>query len=441
MREYKMKSSKNPKVLNYVIKSILDPIFRLLEKLKIVEYDAREFIRKSTKEADDNNEVVNKVVEEYLDRDRMLTQAVIDARNRLSDMIRKSLYNPNIPDGEEGVGGETIPNTPSLTDKPLTDIEFGFIKDGNTILLAGVIGRGLAAGRDNSVLNDFTFSNPSNTEFPSFYLNDILKLSPTHALIGSNHGLIEYDVGTMKSLVRTTSHGLNTNTVKALMPVNNSINEQAGFIAGTTKGMCFSPNGVRWLNVDPAFKNTVTCFHSAQSLDKKSKFAFVGTTRGLYYFDAASYIDDIDKRVILLKGIMNIAPSNYINAITYNSIKDTLYVATDNGLLLVNGIMAYMNAKDFDEPPSSYRIYGSNQGLSSTLCFDLALMPNQKLVIATANGLTVTSDFINFSYITKKNPEISNEGLESYMCEKIIRRNALSITVLHPIGLTEGIIV
>jgi hypothetical protein len=436
-----MKSSKNPKVLNYVIKNILDPIFRLLEQLKGKEWDAKEFIRKSTKEADDNNEVVNRAIAEYEERDRILRQRVTDARNRLSDMIRKSLYNPNIPDGEEGVGGETIPNTPSLLDKPLTDIEFGFIKDGNTVLLAGVIGRGLALGRDNNISDDFTFSNPSNTEFPSFHLNDILKLSTTYALIGSNHGLIEYDIGTMKSLVRTTSHGLNTNTVKVLVPVVNSHNEQAGFVAGTSKGICFSPNGARWLNVEPAFTNVVTCFHSSQSLDKKTPFVFIGTTRGLYYFDVSSYVDDINKKVIPLKGIVNIAPSNYINAIAYNSVKDILYVATDNGILLVNDIASYINAKKFDEAPSSFKIYGSNQGLSSTMCSDLALMPNQKLVIATANGLTVTSDFINFSYITKENPELNYQGVKSYMCEKLIRRNAASITVLHPVGLTEGITV
>jgi hypothetical protein len=441
MKEYEMKSSKNPKVLNYVIKNILDPIFRLLEQLKNKEWDAKEFIRISTKQADDNNEVVNKNIAEYEEWDRILGQRVIDARNRLSDMIRKSLYNPNIPDGEEGVGGETIPNTPSLLDKHLTDIEFGFIKDGNTVLLAGVIGRGLASGRDSNVLGDFTFSNPSNTEFPSFYLNDILKLTTTYALIGSNHGLIEYDVSSARSLVRTTSHGLNSNTVKVLVPVVNPESEQVGIVAGTSKGICFSPNGVRWLNVDPTFTNAVTCFHTSQSLDKKTSFVFIGTTRGLYYFDAASYIGDIDKKVSFLKGIINIAPSNYINAIAYNSIKDILYVATDNGLLLVNNISSYINAKNFDESPSSFKIYGSNQGLSSTLCFDLALMPNQKLVIATANRLTVTSDFINFSYITRKNPEVNQQGVENYMCEKLIRRNAASITVLHPVGLTEGITV
>jgi ligand-binding sensor domain-containing protein len=435
-----MKSSKNPKILNYVIKSILDPIFRLLEELKNKEWDAKEFIRKSTKEADDNNDAVKEAVAAYMVKDDLLNQAVINARSRLSDMIRSSLYNPNIPDGEEGVGGETIPNTPLLIDKPITDIDFGFIKDGNTILLAGVIGRGLAIGRDNDIAGDnFIFSNPSNIKFPSFYINDILKISTTHALIGSNHGLIEYDVATTKSLVRTTSHGLNTNTVKAIAPVLNSANEQAGYLAGTTKGMCFSPNGVRWLNVDLTFKNVVTCFHSTQSLDKKTKFVFVGTTRGLYYFDASSYIDEVDKRVIYLKGIINISPSAYINAIAYNSIKDALYLATDNGVLVINGIMAYMAAKNYDEPPPNYRIYGSNQGLSSTLCFDLALMPNQKLVIATANGLTITTDFINFSYITRKISGSNNQGLESYMCEKLVRRNAVSLTVLHSIGLTEGI--
>jgi hypothetical protein len=41
--------------------------------------------------------------------------------------------------------------------------------------------------------------------------------------------------------------------------------------------------------------------------------------------------------------------------------------------------------------------------------------------------------------VTRKN-EGNPSGLESYMCNKIIRKNAVSITVLHPIGLTEGIV-
>jgi ligand-binding sensor domain-containing protein len=364
------------------------------------------------------------------------------AQNNISDMIRRSLYNPNIaPDEGGGItgGGETIPNTPLLIDKPVTDIEFGFVKEGSTILLAGIIGRGLAAGSDSDILGNFDFINTSNLNFPAFCVNDILKVSNAFALICSNHGLIEYDVTSGKSLVRTTSYGLNSYTVKRIIPVLTSLNKPGGYISGTSKGICFSHNGARWLNVDQVFTDMITCFHSSQSLDTSAKHIFIGTSKGLYYFDAASYIEEEKEKVIRLDGIMTVTPNRYINAIAYNSVTDTLYVATDNGLLRVNDITAYMNAKNYSEEPPNYKVFNSNHGLSSTLCFDLALMPNQKLVIATANGLTITQDFINFSYIAKKTPENGYEGLESYMCNRLIRRNAVSVTVLHPIGLTEGI--
>jgi hypothetical protein len=436
-----VKSSKNSKVLNYVIKNILDPILKLLEKLKVKEFDVGEFIKNVKSQADDNNEAVKDAVKAYEDKHKLLDDTIIYSQNNISNMIRRSLYNPSVVPNEEDEteGVDTLPNTPYLTDKPVTDIEFGFVKDGGTILLAGVIGRGLAAGSDGNIKGDFIFSNPRNLYFPAFCINDILKISTTFALICSNHGLIEYDVTTGKNSVRTTSYGLNSNTVKRIIPVLNSSNEPGGYITGTSKGICFSYNGVRWLNVDPVFTDIVTCFHSSQSLDTSAKHVFIGTSKGLYYFDAASYIDEGKEKVIRLDGIMTVAPNRHINAIAYNSITDTLYVATDNGLLRVNEITAYINAKDYTEDPPIYKVFNSNHGLSSTLCFDLALMPNQKLVIATANGLTITQDFINFSYITKKTPENGYEGLESYMCNRLIRRNAVSVTVLHPIGLTEGI--
>jgi hypothetical protein len=437
-----MKSSKNPKVLNYVIRNYLDPILKLLEKLKVKEFDVSEFIKKVKKQADDNNEVVNNAVKAYEDDHKLLDDAILYAKNNISDMIRRGLYNPNVVPNEEdgsGVGGETIPNTPYLSDKPITDIEFGFVKDGGTVLLAGVIGRGLALGSDSNIKGDFAFSNPSNLYFPVFCINDILKISTTFAFMCSNYGLVEYDVTTGKSIIRTTSYGLNSNTVKRIIPVLNSENKQAGYIVGTEKGVCFSYNGARWLNIDSGFTDTINCFHSSQSLNPVSKYVFIGTRRGIYYFDAAAYINGGIDRIIRLDGIMNVAPNRYINAIVHNTITDTLYIATDNGLLRVNDIMTYINAKKYNEDPPSYKVYNSNHGLSSTLCFDLALMPNQKLVIATANGLTITTDFINFSYITKENPETNYEGLKNYMCNRLIRRNAVSLTVLHPIGLSEGI--
>ena len=73
--------------------------------------------------------------------------------------------------------------------------------------------------------------------------------------------------------------------------------------------------------------------------------------------------------------------------------------------------------------------------------FDIYTIDN-KLVICTSNGLNITEDYSKFTMITKSintyNPT-SEELLNSFICNKIIRKDSNKYTVLHGIGLTEGI--
>jgi hypothetical protein len=436
-----MKSSRNPKILNYVIRNVLDPIFHLLDKLLVREQEANQYIEEVTSIENTQNEKVNSDVEAYGETEYLLEKTIKTDKDLISDMIHRHLLNPNIGYGEGEVGEIPHEETLFITDKLISDIGYGFVKNGVSVLLAGITNRGIALGPDTNIEGEFTFLNPNEeAKFPSFTVNNILKLSTYFTFIATNAGLVEYDITTGNYLVKTTSHGLNTNMIKRIIPLKSHNALKAnGYLAGTNKGVSFSPSGDRWLNVDKTFKQIITCFHTSQKLEEVYTSVFIGTTKGLYFFDANNYITQENGEVVLLEGVMRILPSNYINAVAYNSLTDTLYVATDNGITIVDDIMSYIEQGRITEIPHSYRVLNSNHGLSSTLCFDIALMPNQKIIIATANGITLTNDFITFSYITKRVTE-SSSGLKSYMCNKIIRKSAVSITVLHPIGLTEGIV-
>jgi hypothetical protein len=310
------------------------------------------------------------------------------------------------------------------------------------VLLASVSNYGLAIGTDTNIEGEFVFVNPNkNASFPSFMINDILRLSTRFAFAGTNFGLVEYDIVTGSYIVRTTSNGLNANSVKRVAPLKTTDSTDInGYIAGTNKGASFSFNGSRWIDIDKSFKHIVTCFHISQKLDEIYSFVFIGTNKGIYYFDANDFINEGGGAIIPLEGVMKTLPSNYINGIAYNSNNDAIYIATDSGITVVNDIMALISQNNIANTPPSYETFNANKGISSTLCFDIAIMPNEKIVAATANGLTVTSDFKTFSYITKK-IESGPPGLESYMCNRIVRKNAAHVSVLHPIGLTDGVII
>jgi hypothetical protein len=435
-----MKSSRNPKVLNYVIRNVLDPIFHLLDRLLAKEKEANQYIEEVSSIENTQNEKVNADVASYDEKESLLEKTIETDKSLITDMIQRNLLNPNIGYGEGE--GEERPHEETLliTDKLISDIGYGFIKDGISVLLAGVTNHGIALGGETNITGEFTFLNPNEKiKFPSFTVNALLKLSTYFTFAATNAGLVEYDITTGNYQVKTTSHGLNTNMIKRIIPLKRyDASTTNGYLAGTTKGISFSPNGDRWLNVDKTFKETITCFHTSQKLEEVYTGVFIGTTKGLYFFDANNYITQENGEVVLLEGVMRIMPSNYINAVAYNSLNDTLYVATDSGITIINDIMSSIEQGKITEIPSSYKSLSANHGLSSTLCFDIIIMPNQKIIIATANGITLTNDFVNFSYITRKVTEFS-PGLENYMCNKIIRKNAVSITVLHPIGLTEGI--
>jgi hypothetical protein len=434
-----MKTSKNPKVLNYIIRNVLDPIFSRLEKLKEKEKEERDFLNISEKKANDNIKAIYEGIGKYTKNDET-TRHMIEGNNEiLSSLIRSKLYNPNLMD-DEGSGGAIVPDTPLITDKSLNCLSYGYIKDGVGILLGGIINKGLAVGPEENTQGNYEFYNPLNNKFPSFSPNSILKTTQSTALVATNNGLIDIDLALNTYIARTTSYGLNTNLVTRIVSVANTNAEKIGYVAGTSKGISFSPTGIRWLNIDKKFTRNVICFHRTQKINESLKEVFIGTTRGIYYFNINEYVSKPeDYKIAYMSGIAEILPSYYINSLAYDTVYDKFYIATDSGILLIYNFSSYIQAGDFSLIPPTFEIFDALHGLSSTMCFDVVVMPNHKVFIATANGLTITSDFKAFSYITKKASSSDIVGLNSYMCSKLERKNNNALTVIHPVGFTEGI--
>jgi hypothetical protein len=434
-----MKSSKNPKVLNYIVKNALNPILKKIEQLKQKEIEHDDFIENAYNHMKENKDSVNLKEDDYALHENMIRELIVGNNERLSYLIHTKLYDPNLIK-EEGDTGESDALDKLIMGKAITSLAYGFVKSSVSYVLAGIINHGLGIGKEAEIQNDFEFINPSNDTFPSFYPNDILKLSTGSALIATNNGLVEYDLMTGKYYLRTTSFGLNKNVVTRIIPIFNGVGEKSGYIAGTSKGISFSPTSARWVNIDKSFTRAITNFHTSEHLNTVYDKVFIATTHGVYFINIARFIEDDSVGVIFLKGITEISPATYINSIAYDATHDKLYIATDSGILLVNDISVYLQEENYEDIPSSYEIFNSRSGLSSTLCYDIAIMPSFKICIATANGITITSDFNNFSYITKKKGS-SNSGLESYMCTRIIKKAGNAITVLHPLGFSEALII
>jgi hypothetical protein len=438
-----MNTSQNPKVLHYVIRDKLSPVFERIEKLAAKEKDINTFLNNSAVVADESKERVNNFIDNYKNNERVVRERLENNIHNLDALIDNQLYNPNVPFVDDGGSGEMIPETPLITDKALTSLCYGFIKNGSPYILAGISNRGIAAGPDTGVNSVFSFKTPEKQSFPSYYPNDIVFESDNTALIPSNNGLVLYTISSETYTVRTTSFGMNANEVKRIIPVKNNNENTFGYIIGTKFGISFSPNLNVWLDVDPEFKMNVTAFHVVPQLDHAYSFVFIGTVNGIYYFDINEYLETGSSPVQKLSGLMDSLPNiRYIHALAYNDDNNTLYIATENGVITVKNIFDYI-LSGVAAPPSSDTIsmYRGINGLSSTLCYDISIMPNHKIIIATGNGLTITEDFISFSYITKKVGNTTNTGLNSYMCTRIIRKNDSLISILHPNGLTENIAV
>lgn len=437
-----MITSRNPKVLNKVVMQKLNPLLAKVTDLVNMSSDVKNFIDENVESKNTNMETVSNITENFHNSQDIVYTEIDKSNTLLSEMIVADLSNPNTAPGTGGgESGTPIEETKLINDKTLFTVAYGFVKDGVSMTLAGVSGKGLAVGENPAYEANFEFKNESNDKFSSQYVRDILLVNPTRAFISTNNGLVDYNVETGNYINRDNSFGLNTKRVVTCTHVKTSDSTQTGFIAGTEVGVNYSPTGERWVNVDKTFKASVTCLSRTQSHNLKQTILFIGTDSGLYFVDLDEFLIDGVSKVHHLKNISNALPSTYINSVAYNTVKDTLYVATDGGLTVVTDVMAHLKSNyDSGEKYTACTTYTSRSGLSSTLCLDIFLKTDSTVIIGTTNALTVTKDFANFTYITKKQSSYDQHKLlNSHMCKKIVRRDASTITVIHTVGLTEGL--
>lgn len=445
-----MQTSRNPKVLNHALRyktrSILDKVAALESKRDSVN----EFIAEKESAATELMNDVNANKEKYESQQETVIDQINKANNDLTSLIKNKLYNPNVNTSEEteSGGGEETKETNYITDKIIKACQYGFVVDGKDVVLYSISGKGITIGEQPVTdTKEYTFFNPGNDDipFPSYYVNDILKDDPEHAVLSTSTGIVLYDVYSGNYKIRSTDYGLPNKEVLSVIKVKTSDGLHEGYLAATKKGLAFSPTGEGWTVVDRSFKEECTCLSSTGKLNTPQTLVFIGTTSGVYYLNFDDYFNEEseNKKVVLLSNYSQKLPSTYINSLSYNTKKDILISAGLGGISVLNNASTYANSEAGDISASDYANYTSGDGLTGTTCYSVLWTSSEnKLIVGTSNGLSITTDFRSWTQITRiANSENvnSDQRLVNHVCNKIVREGTNLYTILHGVGLTESI--
>lgn len=456
-----MQTTRNPKVLNNVLKYKLRPILDKISSLETIKEDNESYVSSIQSKVDSMKETAVKEIAEYDEENAKLDLVITQANKSLSNLIKNTLYNPNSSTINTGSGTEieTSEETKFISDKTLEAACYGLVIDGIDYSMYSITGKGIAFDTlDDNVQNkEYTWRNPVNSEnpFPSYYINDILYVNSNTVLCATNNGVVLYYIDTGKYSLMDKSYGLPSNKVYRLIKAGTKDGSVSGFVAGTEKGIAYSPNGKQWTTIDSSFTESTVCLSNSNLINTPQNLVFIGTSSGVYYIDIDKFLtannnSDIDYRTVKeIVGLNLMIPSIYINGVAYDTVTDTLAIVSLSGLVIINKVSELINCKT--EITSSlknsdgvlfYQIFGATTGLNTSSCYDCTYTVDNKLIICTSNGLNITDDYTGFYSITKfvnnYNPD-SDEKLNSYICNRIIRMNDHKYTVLHGIGLTENI--
>lgn len=448
-----MQTSRNPKVLNKVLKYKLRPILDRITKLEDVQLDNENYIKNITSQVGNMKEQATKELDEYNTASAKLDTSLNKADKNLSNLIKNSLYNPNSTTQTGGGGsGEIVTDeeTKFITDKSLDSACYGLVIDGVDYSVYGVTGKGIAIGANPGVDKEYDWRNPGNDSkpFPSYYVNDILFDNTDCVLISTNNGIVRYNMKDESYSIMDKSFGLPHNIVHRIVKVKTSDGTFRGYLALTEKGICFSPDAKRWTNLVPDFTESCISVSKTNLIDTPQDIVFIGTAGGIYYFDVNKFINEDIREVKSIPGLNLILPTTYVNGIGYDVDNDILSIVSLSGLAVVNklkeiissGITVNMNSEDASGK-RYVKLYNTSTGLNTSSCYDCIYTTDNKLVVCTSNGLNITSDYNKFSSITKSLNNYNPAGklLNSFICNKIVRKANGLYTVLHGIGLTEDI--
>lgn len=437
-----MQTSRNPKVLNNALKYKLQPILDKIENLEDMEKSYDESMSEQKQKEDELKDKANSEFDKYGDRRNGLIRTIDNSELNLTNLINNTLYNPNEASSSEegGSSGSIIDESKLISDKIVKCAGYGFVKEGVDYCMFGLTGKGLAIGTDPGKDLEYEWRNPENDlhPFPSYYVNDILTVDTNTAFISTNNGIVIYKFDTDTYNVYDTSCGLPNNEVISIVKVCDNSEEKTGFIALTYKGVAYSPTGEKWTNIDSSFGATPTCFSSTNFINTPQNILFIGTTNGIYYILVDELLNTSTRKIYSLKSVFDVLPSNYIYCLAYDVDNDILSVATTGGALVVKNILNYMNSVSVNEEDVS--IFTNRNGLVGTSCYSVAYTINHDLILGTANGLSVTSNYSSFKSLTTSKNELGGEDLlSSHICNKIIRKTKDTYTIIHGIGLSESI--
>lgn len=442
-----MQTSRNPKVLNKVLKYKLRPILDKITQLEGVQSDNAAYIKNITSQVESMKEQATEELENYKTASAKLDTSLSKADKNLSNLIKNTLYNPNSTTktgggGSSGESGEE--ETKLITDKGIDAACYGLVIDGIDYSIYGVTGKGIAVGVNPGTENEYEWRNPANDvdTFPSYYINDILFINTNEVLIATNNGIVRYLMKEKSYTVMDKSFGIPHNTVYRVIKVQTSDGTFRGYMAMTERGIAFSPDARRWTVIASEFTESCICVAKTNLIDTPQSIVFIGTASGVYYFDMDKFISEDVREVKEIPGLNLILPSTYINGLAYDVDNDVLAFVSLSGLTVVNRAKDLIQSGESVSNVSRVSMFNASNGLNTSSCYDCIYTVDGKLVVCTSNGLNITADYSSFSSITKSlntyNPE-SGELLNSFICNKIVRKSSNKYTVLHGIGLTEDI--
>jgi len=449
-----MQTSRNPKVLNKVLKYKLRPILDRITQLEGVQQDNNAYIQNITSQVENMKEQATKELENYKTASSKLDTSLSKADKNLSNLIKNTLYNPNstIKTGGGGSSGETgEEETALITDKAIDAACYGLVINGIDYSIYSVTGKGIAIGKNPGTENEYEWRNPANDKdtFPSYYVNDILFIDTNTVLIATNNGIVQYLMKEGTYTVMDKSFGIPHNTVHRVIKVQTSDGIFRGYLAMTEKGIAFSPDSKRWTTIVSDFTESCISVAKTNLIDTPQSLVFIGTASGIYYFDMDKFINENVREVKEIPGLNLALQATYINGLAYDVDNDILAAVSLSGLVVIRkpkeilerGIT--VNANTVDSNNQKYVVlFNTSSGLNTSSCYDCIYSVDHKLIVCTSNGLNITSNYNQFTTITKSINTYNQESgklLNSFICNKIVRKSSNKYTVLHGIGLTEDI--
>lgn len=437
-----MTTSRNPKVLNNALKYELNPVIEKIDALELNIAEVETYIKEVEAEEARLINLAEERHNEYKAARTELSNLITKLKEQLSNLIKRNLYDPNTATASDDDDTVTTEETKFINDKIVKAAGYGFVITGKDYNMYGVTGKGLAFGEDPGADLEYDWRNPDNDiyPFPSYYINDILMVDSETALLSTNKGVIKYYVDKGMYNVFDTTYGLPSKEVMSILRIKTKDGSIKGYLAVTSIGLAYSPTGEIWTKWGENFVDPIVCVSNTNYFIDEQTIVFIGTTNGIKYIDCDKALNG-NIEIGALEGSARLLLNSYVNGLAYDIENDRLCAATNGGATIIREVSSIIE-EERELSSSDITNFTNRSGLVGTSCYDAVFTKDHALILATSNGLSLSKNMATFSSITRtKNdwkPE-TNETLNNHVCNKIVKKTVDTYTVLHGVGLTEGI--